>query len=266
LFSAPASAARGGGARSVASGGSLRGARGALVGALALVALTAVLLPAASRGGEGASRHGGIRIDPAARPWRRAAESAGRAADAASLESALAGTLAGVQRDAPAPPIGRSADVWREDDGSGGKGGEGGSGAAAWEAEAAAQRAGGEEAAAAAAAPPPPPPPPPPPAAAQTSRSADNHAHAGEEVDFDPFAAAPRVPQSGGDASAAGGGGGGGHDATAIDAAHLEHHRAKPECWEHFDLGVLESWDAQRSLFCAPRGGSGALGERGGPR
>jgi hypothetical protein len=37
-----------------------------------------------------------------------------------------------------------------------------------------------------------------------------------------------------------------------IDNADLLDHRANDHCWEHFDFGMLDAWDAKGHLFCSP--------------
>jgi hypothetical protein len=32
----------------------------------------------------------------------------------------------------------------------------------------------------------------------------------------------------------------------------LDGHKANDQCWEHFDFGMLEDWDAKNEIFCAP--------------
>jgi hypothetical protein len=37
----------------------------------------------------------------------------------------------------------------------------------------------------------------------------------------------------------------------------LDGHRSNDQCWEHFDFGMLEEWDATNTMFCAPISVSG---------
>jgi hypothetical protein len=33
----------------------------------------------------------------------------------------------------------------------------------------------------------------------------------------------------------------------------LEQHKSSNHCWDHFDFGMLEAWDAKAEVFCSPK-------------